>query len=651
MSERSERERALRIDRFMRLPRRTGEVWQGGGALLPFFVEGSGHEPERQAAIVWANLATDDVLLVSATVAESADPGLALEAFLDLGLKSRKVREGRPARIEVRDAALGAFIKDALGDDELEVAVIPALARIDAEVARIVDGESGGVGQASRLPAVHLPGALDAPGVDVDRLRAFAEAARDCRAREIWYDIGDDDLVLVEEPIAPDGMAGFVASVSGGAPAIEFYSSREEFDEVGQASRLSDDLWRVEFVHLHELPIRDVSPWADMGLPVGAHDGYPVVLKSIDEDTFVRPDAARLAFVEGLLRVLGDTTEAEIDSGRWSRTVQTSDGAVTCRLSMPSLLDEQSGGDPDRRAGEEQAALLSRLLDEGQFETLEDAVEGLRRRGGKLPEYVERTDPAEKAEDLVYAAAGAPGRRKKQLLRQALALSPNCFRAHLHLAEGETRPERAFEIFEIGRSTADRAIGPERLGALKGRFWEDRDTRAYVRLRMGLALSLRNLGRLEEAATHLAELLDLDEGDHAGARDCLLAVLLELRRNDEAAALRERFEDGGAAWHYGAALLDYRRGEKKAGERLHHAYLLSPLAAELLVEAVLGPDRAEGIGPRESEIEHEDEDAATDCVELLAEAWADTTGAAEWMASELRKAARRRPGRRLPRRR
>jgi hypothetical protein len=66
---------------------------------------------------------------------------------------------------------------------------------------------------------------------------------------------------------------------------------------------------------------------------------------------------------------------------------------------------------------------------------------------------------------------------------------------------------------------------------------------------------------------------------------------------------------------------------------------------------VLGPDRAEGIGPRDSEIAHDDEDAATDCVELLAEAWADTSGAAEWMVAELRKAARRLSGRRMPRRR
>ena len=120
---------------------------------------------------------------------------------------------------------------------------------------------------------------LDAPGVTLDRLRAFADAAAACRAREIWHDIGPDDLVLVESPAPPDGMAGFVADFGDGDPSIRFYSSREEFDLDDEHANHEDDEdfddegefdaedgfdadgeppedgWHVEFVHLHELPV------------------------------------------------------------------------------------------------------------------------------------------------------------------------------------------------------------------------------------------------------------------------------------------------------------------------------------------------------------------------------------------------------------
>ena len=661
------RERALRIDRFMRLPRRSGETWQGGGVLLPFFrFDCDAGDLARQAAIAWANLATDEVLLVSAAAEEARDHERLLDAFLDLGLKNRKVREGRPARVEVSDEALGAFLKHALGDGELDIAVVPALDRIDAEIGRIVEAETG---------EVQIPGVLDAPGVTLDRLRAFAGAAAACRAREIWHDIASDDLVLVESPAPPDGMAGFVADFGDGSPSIRFYSSREEFDleeehanhegdedfddegefdgddEFDDAREPLEEGWHVEFVHLQELPVLDVSPWADHGLPVAGADGYPVAVKPEGERGFTRPDATRLAFLEGLLRVLGGTTEAEIDSGRWSRTVDTSDGPVTYQLTLPSLIEEASGG--SRRAADEQGvAVLSRFLEEGQFETLQDAMEELKRRGIKQPKYVEPTSPEEKAQDLVFSSMGAPGRRRKQLLRQAVSTWPDCFQAYLQLAEIETRSDHALELFHTGRAAAERAIGQERLRELEGRYWDDPATRQYLRLRMGLALTLRNIDRLVAAVTELREMLDFDETDRAGAREYLLSLLLELGRDGEAAHLLERFDDGGSTWRYGAALLAYRQGDRRtATARLLDAYGFNPLAAEFLVAELLGPEAATGLGPRDSEVTHEAEADAEECLDQQEEAWDATPGAAEWMASELKRARRRGQARRSPRRR
>ncbi|MNC94932.1 hypothetical protein D3C83_119220 [compost metagenome] len=45
-----------------------------------------------------------------------------------------------------------------------------------------------------------------------------------------------------------------------------------------------------------------------------------------------------------MLRALADTTEDEIDSGRWTKQVQTSDGAVSLTLSLPLLLEAEKSG-------------------------------------------------------------------------------------------------------------------------------------------------------------------------------------------------------------------------------------------------------------------------------------------------------------------
>ena len=48
---------------------------------------------------------------------------------------------------------------------------------------------------------------------------------------------------------------------------------------------------------------------------------------------------------------------------------------------------------------------------------------------------------------------------------------------------------------------------------------------------------------------------------------------------------------------------------------------------------------------------HEAEADAEECLDQQEEAWAATPGAVEWMASELKRARRRRRARRAPRRR
>jgi tetratricopeptide (TPR) repeat protein len=653
-----------RVDRFMQLPRRSTETWQGGVLGLPLFAAAPGSgEPVRQWAIAWANLATGDVSLSSATPAEALDRDRVLDAFLDLGLRNRKAREGRPARIEVRDASLGAFVKDALRDPDLEVVVLRALPRIDQEIDDIVRSEHDGPPP---------PGALDAAGVDLARMRAFAEAARLLYGRAPWNDLGHDDLVVVEAPAAPEGMACFVVMDEDPDVGLEFFASVEQFEaEQGEhegadsadarpgdgadADADADEgpQWSLDYVRIDQVPVRDVGLWADTDLPVAGSAAYPVVIRPVGPSEFERPDAARLAFVERLLRALAATSEADIDSGRWVRTVDTPDGAVDWRFSIPSLLDEPREGRASRDEEERSAARLSRYLAEGGFDDVDQAAAELERLGASGLAYPEPQTPLERAQDLVYRAGGAPGRRRTQLLREAVALSSDCLDAYVHLGESTRDAASALELFEAGREAAERVVPPDILEGLKGRYWTNPKTRSLLRGLFGRATALHDLGRVDEAAAAFKSLMFLDEEDHAGAGYHLLAILLEEGRDAEALTLLGDYDDDGPEWGYGWTLWAFRNQSRSdASEALRVAQDADPTVARLLAASAStgSDDDVDASGPEHDDVDDEAFDRAVDCAALLESAWASTPGATEWLAAELARQRERRRGNRSRRR-
>ena len=646
---------ARRIRRFMHLARRSHDTWQGAVVPLPLFVrDAETNQLVRQSAIVWVNLATDAVSRSATPAASAGERERVLSAFLDLGLKNRKVREGRPARLDVQDESLGAFIKDALGDAELEVVVLPALQRIAQEVDDVICAELGGPPP---------PGALDAPDVTEERMRAFADAASRLHGRAPWNDVGPEDLIVVEQPPPPDGMACFAVSDEEGGPCLEFYSSPGQFgaaaDDEGEDPADDDPSlgWRLDYGRIDQLPVYDVELWADRGLPVAGPAAYPVLIKPIGFREFRRPEGDRLAFVEGLLRALADTTEDEIDSGTWTHTVDTADGRVTYRLLMPSLLAETDEGRKARDEEDRSAARISRFFTEHMFEDMETALAEVERLGRSVLEYPEPQTPAERAQDLVFRSGGAAGRRRTQLLRQAFAISPDCVDACVQLGEISRDPARSLALFEAALAAGRRVIPADVLAAQKGNYWGHAQTRALLRARFGRATTVKDLGRLEDAAGEFRTLLELDEADHGAAAPYLLALLLETGGDAEASDLLSRFDHEGPEWAYGRALWEFRnRSREDAHEALQLGLTANRRVARLL--ALAAPDldaypETEDDDPDDAGMDedaHDEVEEAFDCAALLARAWRATPGAIEWLGGELARRQRPRHRRRSRRR-
>jgi hypothetical protein len=135
---------------------------------------------------------------------------------------------------------------------------------------------------------------------------------------------------------------------------------------------------------------------------------------------------------------------------------------------------------PDPRAMERMSANIGKLLEEQQFDSIEEAQafldQTLLEGGGLLPEAPAPNTPLEKAQAMVYEALETESARKRrQLARRALKTSGDCADACVLLAEEDTGSlEETRELYQKGVEAGERALGREtsrKMGAISGASW------------------------------------------------------------------------------------------------------------------------------------------------------------------------------------
>lgn len=649
------------IEQVKELPRRSECVWQGGLIGLP---KGAVPEPLDQllaAVPVWVEPQTGRLHLAIPEPGDvdglASDPGLLAEAtadaLIDFVLDSA---EGgyRPGRVEVDNEE----VAEALGFLEevgVELRIVDRLESFDEVFQSLLQ-------MAQEFSADRaVPGALKGQGVTVARMRSFADAAAAFYRAAPWQYLTDIDLVAIERPEAPRGMeyaavlgAGGTAHGLGfsGAQADHFRMMREEDrDEV-----LAKGLWQVTFDRDQETPPPDVALWKKHDLALASPDAYPAVLCFSDVDGPKRPSAKRLAFVEGVLRALAETSEAEIDSGRWQKEVETHDGPVTYTLAIPDLLNpptfpewHQRGFEADRRATERLHADIDRYFEKHPPADMEEMQATLNRvfTGKRFDELTTQPEtPLEKAQELCYQAFETHGRRRVQLAREAIAICPDCADARTILAEQAGTPEAEFRYYTEGVAAGERALGPAAFEETVGHFWGVSSTRPYMRARFGLAACLEKAGRFEDAVVHYRELLRLNPNDNQGARYALLPLLIRLGRDAEAEALLKQYnEEASALWAYARALLVFRsRGKSPvARQALREALGVNPHVPKLLDYP--------GTLPELPHYEPGEVSEAVVCVHELRPAYAETPGALDWVAADVQEREKKRTARQKQQRR
>lgn len=636
---------SLALNRYRQLPQRAGEVWQGGLVRLPVWIDhptDPDGEPYRPTGALWVSLRTGLIHMALPEEGVTASAELAVTALLEFGLKSLKGLDGRPARVEVRDPALRDALTEVLGSMSTSVVVVDDMPAV-RDVLNNLEAEATG--------GRRFSGLLESAGVTPDRLRAFAEAAAAFYTAQVWDHLANEDLIVVESAGVPKAMRHLSVLGQGGQQfGVSFFESRKAFERVldpAGAGRYASRAHGVTFGPIDELPFADVDAWLDYALPVAGPRAYPLAADLRRDGTVRRPDARELTCAEALLRALAETTESELDAGRWHKRVETADGAMELTLTLPLLLEAETGQPSTGariaampRMAERSSVRIARMMEGRAFESLDEANAELDRAGerGLFDMTADETSgreltPLERAQELAYDAMEGEGRLRIKRARQALSISPDCADAWVILAEAASTPEMALERYEQGVAAGARAIGADEFETLSGEFWGHLDTRPYMRARLGLAQTLRSLGRDDEALTHYRELLRLNPNDNQGVRYLLVVALLDLHRDAEAGALLDEHQDDiQALWPYARALCRFRTEGDTPSAR---TALDAALAANLhVVKYLLDPDALPVERPPHFALGSNEEAAYV--AESLVDAYDATPGVRPWLLTQVR---------------
>ncbi|MDO9036711.1 MAG: hypothetical protein Q7U51_16135 [Methanoregula sp.] len=293
-----------------------------------------------------------------------------------------------------------------------------------------------------------------------------------------------------------------------------------------------------------------------------------------------------------------------------------------------------------KRAAEQSLNDIVAFMANQQFSSIEEANAFIKDQlaHGGIPRAVANT-PLEKAQELMYEADDVNPKRRLELAKQALELTPDCAEAYIILAENAANSNltAAVNYALEGVRAGERVLGKEPFIKEVGNFWGNLSTRPYMRARAAYAEFLWLNHNYNESIDVSKATLRLNHGDNQGIRYVLAPRLLALGRDDEFAALYKQFEDDGmACFAYSHALWLFRKeGPSPAADTaLSEALKRNPYVPEYLLLTHKIPSRMPdyyGIGDRNEAIIY---------VNDAIESWARSKGALLWLRSRCGRRAR-----------
>jgi len=488
------------------------------------------------------------------------------------GDPSTVAQGGVPQRIVISDPALAEAILPFFADAQLEIDVYeqPLPAEVMEIIRDLEDHMRGGIPE--------RPALLSVPDVTPELLRGFYAAATDYYRAAPWVHLNNYQVIalrhLAEKEYRYAMSMGQGGIEYGLATYLRWSDVVRQFteDENPMTMLPADGLHSLFFDNITRVPLDDLDAIQKYKFEIASPEAYPIPLVVESVERMRRPSRQDLLWYEVALRAIpilvrdyfksdgrGDyqpietTLDVPTHAGTRAVAVKYPAGEIPLAAQPAQRLDWSEKGD-------EELPAFDRRAMEGSMQELARQIDGEEQWG----------DPnLRRAQELMYRAFETenPGERIA-LAHDALALSPNCADAYVLLAEEQADTlQRALEYYEQGVAAGERALGKEFFAENAGHFGGTRsvETHPYMRARQGLADSLWRLKRKEEARDHFRAMLRLNPNDNQGIRDLLLALLLEMERDDEARELLRQYPDEWTAtWLYTRALLEFRQSGASA---------------------------------------------------------------------------------------
>ena len=614
------------LKEFLSLPINPDETWQGG--IVPV-ADLLGIAPDegvgKMAMILWRSTSSELVHGKPVPLTEEDRHTEFVEVMLELSTGCDF--PFRPARIECNDRELADGVSSLLGDSGTTVNFVAEM----AEWKRVLKDLAKHLGSAGP----QVPSLQDA-GCNEQQIREFGDAAAAFYRAKLWDFLDDVDLIKIEAPKPPRHLKYAVVLGAGAETyGLGFYDDADK--HYGLMAQTADpremSLFNLTFESPAEAVSADVELWNALDLPLETGEAFPSMYYFSKEGPR-RPTPKELDFTTIVLKALAATTEDEIDSGRWTKSVEFLGKRKRCVLTIPNLLDPpdraewiRRGMMPERRGNERHFKLVQEFIEKsgGDMtpEQLNAAINAKFTGPMDKIEYPMDT-PADRADALCQEAIDAFGRRRVQLAKQALAEDPTHVEANILLAESTRAVDRRIELFRSAKEIGKTQLGPM-LEEEVGHFWGITDTRPFMRACHGLATAFHEAGQTNEAIEQYREMLRLNLNDNQGVRYEVIPLLLAHNREAEAIQLLDQYREETAFWHYMKSLVEFRRDSlsAKSNKAMRSAFSANEhVVAQMQSNTPpMFPDSYSLGSPEEAAI----------CICELAAAWDETDGYVEWM--------------------
>lgn len=298
-------------------------------------------------------------------------------------------------------------------------------------------------------------------------------------------------------------------------------------------------------------------------------------------------------------------------------------------VEIASRLYAISRGDEVKAAA--QMNKITAMIGSREYEEPEQMFEAIR-------EALDSIEPAEsvgpetgldRARALAFMAGMETGRRRKQLIRDAIALSPDCAEAYILLGEDAKTPKAAQREYQLAVDAAARVLGADRIQEYEGRLASLTDAGTYIEARVSLAESYWDDGNTSEAISQLEAVITLDRD---GPYDLGYLLAAWLIATGDVTGLRRVMGrlpvDASADWLYTNALYQFLRDgpSRHAEDVLRGAIAVNPWVMVFMLAAPIAPEDELD----EDSLTEEQADAIT-IASTFGTEWVKGLGVGEWM--------------------